>query len=176
MSSATIIAHSPKHTFPTKKFHKAGYAQGSSPGNSSGSSWDRGPTQNRYHQLSKKAQKTKATKPSFIQKKISAKRTALLNRLSPQSPSGSLLHRIGGSIEDKADVDGEVEVVVADLYADLPDSVPHFYTPEPEEVERFLESVIGARAPSAPTTACSVRCPPRVKHALLFILCDVVQG
>ncbi|KIJ69766.1 hypothetical protein HYDPIDRAFT_22929 [Hydnomerulius pinastri MD-312] len=142
--SMTITAHSP--TSSKKKYQKGGYAPGSPE--------DRGPTRNRYHHFSKKAHKYKANQSPSKEylsrpKKRYADRNTLLNRLSPQSPTGTLLDRIGVQVDD----DGEEEVM--DLYADLPDVVPHYHTPEPGEVERFLESVIGA-PPEPPMPACLV--------------------
>lgn len=97
--------------------------------------------------------------------------------LPSSSPSGTLLERIGGSAEDEATstltdsnriIDGERVSQGVDSYPDLPFSTtPHFYTPEPGEVERFLESVIGAppAAPelSGPVHTCSV-CHPHLAH------------
>ncbi|KAF8838366.1 hypothetical protein BDN67DRAFT_1004340 [Paxillus ammoniavirescens] len=147
MPSSTKTTHS-----PTKKFHNG--AQRSSGGDPS--RYDRGPTRaHPYHQPSKRKRKPKAAgdphKPHYIRK------NALLNRLSPQSPTGKLLDRIGVSIKDDIDDDQvEDEEVVTDLYSDLPDSAPHFYTPDPGEVERFLESVVSAWPAhwQAPITAC----------------------
>ncbi|KAG9317853.1 hypothetical protein JVU11DRAFT_2079 [Chiua virens] len=77
---------------------------------------------------------------------------------SSPPPSGSLLERIGGTVEDEAGsiridsdrIDGEI--VASDreqICTDVPfSSSPHFHTPEPGEVERFLQSVIGT--PTSP--------------------------
>ncbi|KIK96060.1 hypothetical protein PAXRUDRAFT_826371 [Paxillus rubicundulus Ve08.2h10] len=153
MPFSTPTTHSPKHMSPAKKLYDGACAQRSSAGDPS--QYDR-----RYHQPNKRKHKPK---PRYTRKK--AKPSAPLNRPSSQSPTGKLLDRIGASIEDDTDGDHvEDEKVVTDLYSNLPDSasVPHFCTPDPGEVERFLESVIGAWSPQAPITACPVCCPPRV--------------
>ncbi|KAF9232158.1 hypothetical protein BU15DRAFT_67715 [Melanogaster broomeanus] len=153
-------AHSPKDT-PTKKFYNGGYAY-SSP------RWD-GPYQQQDNNNKAYGSPYNPTR----RKKRPHKRNApsLLNRLSPQSPTGKLLDRIGGSSSSAAEaVAGEEldEEVVAELYRDLPDSIPHFYTPGPEEVDRFLESVIGA-PPDVPTTAFLVCCPPVKRMPFTYV-------
>ncbi|KIJ04358.1 hypothetical protein PAXINDRAFT_104208, partial [Paxillus involutus ATCC 200175] len=149
MPPSTKTTHS-----PVKKFYNG--AQRSSAGDPSRYDRASGPTRDPYHQPSKRKRKHKAAgnphKPHYIRKK--PKPNALLNRLSPQSPTGKLLDRIGVSIEDDTDDDQVEDEEVTDLYSDLPDSVPHFYTPDPGEVDRFLESVIGAWPAQAPITAC----------------------
>ncbi|KAH0840285.1 hypothetical protein J3R83DRAFT_1293 [Lanmaoa asiatica] len=141
------------------------------PSNGSPSAFDRRFV--RHHNGgNKKAPKAKSGK-SFHQpyhprqNNDNPKDNVLLHRLSQpsSSPSGTLLERIGGSVEDEAasiltDSDRIDGARVVDIYSDLPFSAtPHFYTPEPGEVERFLESVIGAppaaSAPSSPVHACS---------------------
>lgn len=141
----------------------------------------------KYKGGSKKVPKAKSGKPFHQryhkrQNNDYPKHNEFLDRssLPSSSPSGTLLERIGGSAEDEAltdsdrIIDGERVSEGVDSYSDLPFSTtPHFYTPEPGEVERFLESVIGApsAAPdlSGPVHTCSV-CHPHLAYdtPLLF--------
>jgi hypothetical protein len=122
------------------------------------------------HQFNKRVSTANSGKPPRVhqshhkrQNNDYPKHTELLDRLSlpSSSPSGTLLERIGGLVEDEVastltdsdriDVERVSEGV--DIYTNLPFSTtPHYYTPEPGEVERFLESVIGAPpAPPSPS-------------------------
>ncbi|KAH7887338.1 hypothetical protein F5I97DRAFT_1859637 [Phlebopus sp. FC_14] len=143
MSPTTTTAHALEHTsfwYPDV----GDYAQKPT---QEPSRWNRGPTRKRYRQSPKKAKQKSVYqgahdhKPPWP-KKRPAEQNTLLNRLSPPS---TLLDRIGVQINGEADLD-----VTAS------DSVPCFYTPEPGEVEVFLESVIGA-PPQTPTDACLVK-------------------
>ncbi|KAG8219031.1 hypothetical protein J3R82DRAFT_4787 [Butyriboletus roseoflavus] len=145
---------------------------------------DSSPPRKKFKGGSRKAPKAKGGKFPFHQRyhkrqnNDSPKHNERLHRLSlPLSlPPGTLLERIGGSAEDKAAlstlthsdrIDGERVSQRMDVDSDLPFSMsatPHFYTPEPGEVERFLESVIGAPpsapAQSGPVHTCSGNKPP----------------
>lgn len=194
MSSTTVTARSSVPSPSPKKFYKGDYTNGAlPPGNTS--PWQRGPTQGHRRRFNKKVPKSNSGKP-FHQSHHKQQNNfdypdhdVLLHRLSqPSSPaSGTLLERIGGSVEDEAAstlsnsdwidedrVAGALEEG-AEIHSNLPlFSTPHFYTPEPGEVERFLESVIGA-PPTAPTPsgsahACSVCCPYLVYNTPFFYL------
>lgn len=162
MPSTKATARSSVLSSPPKKFYKGG---------------------------GKKARKAKSGKQSHQhyhkrQNDDHPKQNELLHRLSlpPSSPSGTLLERIGGSAEDEAAsstltssdrIDGE-SVSQGDTYLNVPlSAAPHFYTPEPGEVERFLESVIGpppvgAPAQSGPVHTCSVSHHLMLQHAFVI--------
>ena len=163
VSFTTATARSPAPSSPSKKIYNGGHINDAL--SSPGTTWQRGgPTQSDTH-------KAKSGKHK--------RQTSLLDRLSlpcaPLSPSGTLLERIGGSVQDEAvseGVDGDRVSTGAGVVTHSPFStLPHYYTPEPDEVERFLQSVIGAPppppSPSSPH-ACLV-CPLALRTPRLFI-------
>ena len=114
--------------------------------------WQRGPAKK---QVNKEMPKSGKPRQRYRKRRNNKdpdrpKHNALLHRLSlPCSPP--LLERIGGIVGDEDEVVSTLtdsERAVSDIYMGLSfPATPHFYTPEPGEVERFLESVIGAPPP-----------------------------
>lgn len=183
MSSTTATARSSAPSSSPKKFYKGGYAKGALSPAWNASPWQRGPTRNQKRQFNKKSGKPHQN-PKRQNNNYPEHDCILLRRLSqPFAPP--LLERIGGSVEDVEEaastlsnsdsrIDGERLSEGSDSYLNLPFSAtPQFHTPEPGEVERFLESVIGAPpAPSTPSGsshACSV-CHPCLAHHTPLLL------
>jgi len=191
--SSTGTARSSAPSSPSQRYYKGShttYYGALPPGNAP--AWQRGPTKSYYRQVNEVVPKAKGGKPLHHKRQNNdhPEHNVLLHRLSlpSPSPSGALLERIGESVEDVDEVastltdsdriDGERVSEGADSYTNMPaSSIPHYYTPEPGEVERFLESVIGAPpAPPSPPPpdpgpvhACLVCCPHLVRDTpLLF--------
>lgn len=148
MTSSTIAtARSSVFSSPPPKKYNGGHSSGASPHNNKRVSKVNSGKPLRVHQSYHKRQNSDYPKHN-----------QLLDRLSlpSSSPSGTLLERIGGLVEDEvAPTLADSDRIDVDTYTNLPFSTtPHYYTPEPGEVERFLESVIGAPpAPPSPSPA-----------------------
>ena len=175
----TAITRTSAPSSPPKKLNKGGRTRGALPGNTS--PWQRGPTQNhkpRY--FNKKKGGKPFHQPYHKRQNVDyPKHDVLLHRLS-SPPSPPLLERIGGSAEDEAastltnsdQINGVSEAMEDGVDSLSLSATPHFYTPEPGEVERFLESVIGAPpaapSPSGTVHACQV-CHLASRTTRLFI-------